>query len=79
MRCSDIVWVIVSPRSSHSLGIPMVWHYVVVVGELFVADGTLSVLLDNLPVQELPHFRRGPEFPIPPRVMRVVNVSNSEL
>jgi hypothetical protein len=26
------------------------------VGELFVADGAFPVLLDNLPVQQLPHL-----------------------
>jgi hypothetical protein len=36
----------------------MVWHDVVVIRELFVADGALSVLLDDLPVQQFPHLRR---------------------
>jgi hypothetical protein len=34
----------------------MIWSDVVVVGELFVADGAFPVLLDNLPVQQLPHL-----------------------
>jgi hypothetical protein len=34
MRCSDIVWVIVSPRPSHSFGISVVWHNVVATREL---------------------------------------------
>ena len=58
MSCLNIVWVVVSPSSAHPLGIPMVWDDVVIVGELFMADGTLSVLLDNLPVQEFPHLGR---------------------
>ena len=58
MRGLNIVRVVVSPGSSHAFGIDVVWHDVVVVGELLVADWTLPVLLDNLPVQEFPHFRR---------------------
>ena len=36
----------------------MIWHDVVVVCELFVADGAFPVLLDNLPIQQFPHFCR---------------------
>ena len=78
MCCLDIVWVIVSPRPSHSFGISMVWHDVVVVRKLFVADGAFAVLLDDLPVQQFPHFRGGPEFPISPRVISVVNSLDAE-
>jgi hypothetical protein len=52
----DVIWVVVSPSSAHSFGIPMVWHNVVVIREFFVADGTLPVLLHNLSVQKLPHL-----------------------
>lgn len=55
--CSlDIVWVVVPPRSSHAFGISVVWRDVVVIGELFVTDGALPVLFDDLPVQELAHL-----------------------
>jgi hypothetical protein len=43
-----------------------------------VADCTLSVLLDSLPVQEFPHFHRRSEFPISSRVMRVFNALDTE-
>jgi hypothetical protein len=79
MRCSDIVWVVVSPRPSHALGVPVVRHYVVAVRELFVADGTFSILFDDLPVQEFPHFCLRPEFPIPPWVMRILNAPYTKL
>ena len=49
----------------------MIRHDVVVVGELFVADGAFLVLIDDLPVQQFPHLRRGPELPISSRVMRI--------
>jgi hypothetical protein len=70
--------MVVSPRSSHPFRIPVVWHDVVVVRELFLADGTFPVLLDNLPVQQFPHFGRRSEFPISPRVMSVFNSLDAE-
>jgi len=70
--------MIISPRPSHSFGILVVWHDVVVIRKLFVTDGTFLVLLDNFPVQELPHFCWRPEFPIPPRVMWVFNALDPE-
>jgi hypothetical protein len=48
--------MIISPRASHSFRIPVVWHDVVVVGEFFVTDGTLPVLLSDLPIQQLSHL-----------------------
>jgi hypothetical protein len=79
MRCLDIVWVIVSPGSSHALGIPVVWHDVVVIGELFLADCAFPVLLDNLSVQEFSYFCRQPEFPISLWVMWILNAPYTKL
>jgi len=79
MRCLDVVWVIIPPRSSHPFGIPVVWCDVVVIRELFVADGAFPVLLDNLAVQQLSHFSGGPEFPISPRMVRIIDASNTRL
>src|SRR5271156_3811763 len=79
MRCLNIVWVVISPRSSHAFGISVVGYYVVVIGEPFIADGAFSVLLDNLPIQQFPHFSRRSEFPISPRMMRILNSSNPRL
>jgi hypothetical protein len=36
----------------------MIRDDVAIVCELFTADGTFPVLLDNLPVQEFPHLCR---------------------
>jgi len=69
----DIVRMIVPPGPSHSFGVLMVWHNVVVVGELFVTDGTFPVLLDDLPVEELPHLGRRPDFPISSRVRWIID------
>ena len=79
MRCLDIVWVIIPPRSSRSFGISVVRNDIVVVCELFVADGAFPVLLDNLPILQFPHFGRGPEFAISPRMRRIIHASNTRL
>jgi hypothetical protein len=79
MRCLDIVWVIIPPRSSHPFRLSVVWHDVIVIRELFVTDRAFPVLLDNLPIQQFPHFSEGPEFPISPRMMRILNASNPRL
>ena len=56
--CLDIVRMIISPRSSHTFRIPVVRHDIVVICEVFVADGADPALLDNLSVQKFPHFGR---------------------
>ena len=76
MRCLDIARVVIPPRASHSFRIPVVRHDIVVICELFMTDRAFPVLLDNLPVQQFPHFSRRPEFPISPRMMRILNASN---
>jgi hypothetical protein len=47
----------------------MVGDNVVVVREFEMANRTNPVLLDDLAIQEFPHFRRRAEFAISPRVM----------
>jgi len=58
MYCLDIVRMVVSPRSTHSLWIPMVWNHVVVVSELFVADRADASLFADLSVEQIPHLGR---------------------
>jgi hypothetical protein len=58
MGCLNVVWMVISPRSAHPFWIPMVGHDVATVGELFMADRALSVLLDDFPVQQLAHLGR---------------------
>src|SRR6266851_7478065 len=76
MRCLDVVRVIIPPRSSHPFRMSVIWHDVVVICELFVTDGAFPALLDNLAIQQLSHFCRRSEFPISPRMMRIINTSN---
>jgi hypothetical protein len=78
MGCLDIIWMIVSPRASHALGFLVVRHDVVVVRELFVADCTFPVLLDNLPVQQFADLCGRPKFSISPRVMRVFDALDAQ-
>jgi hypothetical protein len=78
MGCSDIVCMVVSPCSSHSFGIFVIWHDVRVVRELLVTDRTYPVLFDNLAIQQFPHFSRGSEFPISSRAMRIFDTLHAE-
>jgi len=52
----DVVGMVVSPSSTHSLWLSVVWDDVTVISELFVADRAFPVLLDNFVVQKLPHL-----------------------
>ena len=69
--------MVVSPRSSHPFGISVVWHDVVIVGELFVADCAYSFLLGDFPLQKFAHFGWGIGVLISPRMMGIFNPLNS--
>jgi hypothetical protein len=71
--------VVISPRPTHSFWVSMVRSDVVVVRELFVADGAYSLLLCDFPLQKSPHFGWGSEFSISSRMMGIFNASNSGL
>jgi hypothetical protein len=58
MYCLDIIWMIVSPRSTHSLWIPMVRDHVVIGRELFVADRADASLFSDLSVEQFAHLGR---------------------
>jgi len=58
MCCLDIVWMIVSPSSSHSFGILVVGDDIVAIPEVFAAEGAYPALLPNLAVQKLSHLGR---------------------
>ena len=46
----------------------MVGHHVAVLGEPLLAESAESILLGDLPVEELPHFAVGPKFPVSPGI-----------
>src|SRR5213082_855277 len=59
--------MVISPRTAHSFRVLVIRYDIVIVGELFVADGAFPVLLHNLPVQKLTHLCWRPEFSISSR------------
>jgi hypothetical protein len=71
--------MIVPPRSSHTTGMDVVGHHVAVLGEPLLAESAESILLGDLPVEELPHCAVGPKFPVSPGMMRVFNATNAHL
>jgi hypothetical protein len=46
----DIVGVIVSPGSAHSLRISVIGYHIVVIGEWLMANGADSALFDYFPL-----------------------------
>jgi hypothetical protein len=75
----NVFRMIVSPRTSHTTGMDVVGHHVAVLGEPLLAESAESILLGDLPVEELPHFAVGSEFPVSPGMMRIFNAPNSDL
>ena len=45
--------------------------------EPFLAEGAYAILGDNLPVEELPHFSAGAEFPVSPGMLRVLDPADA--
>jgi hypothetical protein len=70
--------MVVSARSSHSSRIDVVGNDVTIVGERHLANGALSVLLDNLSIEHLPHFRFGAKLAVSTRMVRVFDTLHSE-
>ena len=60
-------------------GIDVVLNDVAVVGKLFIADGTLTVLDHDLLVQQLPHFHIRSNLPISSRMVVIVDPADSQL
>jgi hypothetical protein len=71
--------MIVSPYPSHASGIDMVRHNVAVICELFLAEGAEAILCNDLPIEEIPHFTVGAEFPEPPGMKRIFDAPNTHL
>jgi len=79
MHSLNVARVIVTPGSSHAFGMDMVWDDVRIVGEPFFADPALASVLSNLPIHQSSHLSIGTEFPISPRMMRIVDSLHAEL
>jgi len=57
----------------------MVRYDVAIGGEPFFAESTEPILRCDLPVEKLPHFSIGAEFPVSPWMMRIFNAPNAHL
>jgi hypothetical protein len=79
MHGLDIVRMVVSARASHSFWLSVVRYDVAAVGKFVVANGAFPCLLDDLSVQQLPHFGRWPEFPKSPRMVWIFDALNAQL
>jgi hypothetical protein len=71
--------MVVSSRPSHSSRIDVVGYDIAIVGEGHLANSTLSVLLNDFSIEQLPHFRSGAEFAVSSRMVRVFDTLHSEL
>jgi hypothetical protein len=68
--------MIVSPRSSHSFGVPVIWDNVAVLSKFLVADCAFPVLFCDLPIEQLAHLGCRPQFPISPGVVWILDALN---
>ena len=57
----------------------MIGHHVGVVREFEMTNSTNPVLLDDLAIQEFPHFRRRAEFAISPRMVWIFIAADTNL
>lgn len=57
----------------------VVGDHVAIVGELFLAEGADALLVDDLPVEELPHLAVRAKFPVSPGMVRVLDSPDAHL
>ena len=79
MHSLDVGRVIVSPCSSHTFGIDMVWDNIRIVSKRYLADPTLASLFADLAIHQCSHFWIGAEFSISPRMMWIVDALHAKL
>jgi hypothetical protein len=54
----------------------MVGDNIGIIGEVLVANCAYAALFSDLAVHYFPHLRRGSQFPISARMMRIINPLN---
>jgi hypothetical protein len=79
MGSLNVVRMIVPPGPSHPARMDVVGHDVAIVRERFAAESAYAVLSNDLLVEEFSHLAVGPEFPIFPGVLRVLDAPNAHL
>ena len=58
MRCLNVVWVVIAPRRSHTLGLDVIGDNVLAVGKRQVTDSAVSFLRDDFLGEHFPQFCR---------------------
>ena len=58
MRRLNVVWVIIAPGRSHTLGLDVVGDNVIAVGKRLVADSAVSLLRRDFLGEHFPQFCR---------------------
>jgi len=58
MRRLNVVWVVIAPGRSHTLGLDVVGDYVLAVDKRQVTDSAVSVLLGDFLGEYFPQFCR---------------------
>jgi len=74
-----VVWVVVSPCTSHALGFDMVGNDLAALSKRLVADCAFSALLNDLPVQQFSHLCWRPEFAKSSRVVWIFDALDTKL
>ena|ERR1700733_2049249 len=71
--------MVVSPRASHSFRVDVVRNDSVIVGELHMAQRAFPALLNDLAVEQLPHFCVGAKLPVSPGMTGILDPLHPEL
>ena len=73
MRRLNVVWVVIAPGRSHTLGLDVVGNNVLAVGKRQVTDSAVSLLREDFLGEQFLQFCRGAKFPIASGMIRVVD------
>ncbi|HEX5425162.1 MAG TPA: hypothetical protein VFW94_16565 [Candidatus Acidoferrales bacterium] len=75
----NVVRVIVAPGAVHAAGTDVLGNDVALIGELLFANAADAVLGNDLPVEQLAHFRIRAEFPVASGMMWIVDAADTHL
>jgi hypothetical protein len=71
--------MIVSPRSSHTSGMDMIWNDVRIVSERLLADPAPASLLGDLAILQSSHLSIGAQLSISSRIIWIINALHTKL
>jgi hypothetical protein len=78
VHCLNVLRMVVSARSAHPSRVNMIGHDVAIVGERYLANGALPVLLNYFSIEQFPHFRFGAKLAVSAGMVRVFDTLHSE-